>query len=335
VNPPSKTPDCPEPRFDASVTPYCFAELTGRDLQEFEAHLLVCDACWREVDRLSAAAAIAKMSPRVVSRLRTPQVIAELGISGRIDRPFAGHRAFVIIVALLYGLLHGASVWTELAYSYDRYAALTWSLSAGVFAWVTVGLAVSLWSSVKAARVGNERGLPLAALMAVGMLAIMTLAAWRVLPSIPTVDATFETRSAAAGFLKNELMYFIPLLLFILPTFHAVVVLQEQLRAGRFRGVFQLLTGRPESLAPRGVWLVPGWLLGIVLIAGALIGYTGTNNLLDNLERGPNANLFTAALYVRVFLWYGVALACLAWYYQSRQELKREAIASVRLTDNE
>ena len=44
------------------------------------------------------------------------------------------------------------------------------------------------------------------------------------------------------------------------------------------------------------------WFVVFVLFAAAVIGYTGTNNLLDNLKAGPHANTFAAALYIRVFL---------------------------------
>jgi hypothetical protein len=55
------------------------------------------------------------------------------------------------------------------------------------------------------------------------------------------------------------------------------------------------------------------------------------NNLLDNLRVGPYSHVFSTALYMRVFLWFGIALACLSWYRRALQELKREAIAASKL----
>jgi hypothetical protein len=266
-----------------------------------------------------------------MSRLRTPEVIGQFGMSGQLDQPFGGHRAFALSVAGLYGVLHAASVWTELSYSYDRYVTLIWGSSTVALASAMLGVAVALWLAAKGAGRSDGRGLSLAALVLIGVLAAMTIAMWQLLPPI---EANFATRSAAAGFLKNEILYFVPLLLFVLPTFHAVIALQAQLRTGRFRAVFELLTGSPEGLAPTGVWLIPNWVLVIVLFAAAVIGYIGTNNLLDNLKTGPNSNTFTAALYIRVFLWYAIAVVCLVWYHRSVQELKREAIAASRLLNN-
>ena len=38
------------------MTDYCFGDLTDEDKRRaFEAHILDCDACWEEVQRLDAA----------------------------------------------------------------------------------------------------------------------------------------------------------------------------------------------------------------------------------------------------------------------------------------
>jgi hypothetical protein len=326
---------CSDLRFDSCVTLYSFAELAGPDRERFELHLLSCKACWHEVERLCAAAQVLKTSPGVMRRLRTPEVVGQFGMSGHLNRPFAGHVAFALLIAGLYASLHTASVWTELAYSYDRFAMLGWILSAGVFAWVMGSLCGALWVAATVVLKGDYRALSKATLLLIGMLAIMTAAMWRLLPATPTIEATFATRSAAAGFLKNEVLYFLPLLLFVLPTFHAVAALQAELRAGRFCAVLDLLSGSREAVVPRGVWLVPNWFLSVVLVVAALIGYVGTNNLLDNLKEGAYSNTFTAALYIRVFLWYVLAVVCLVWYQRSIQELKREAIAASRLVGGE
>jgi hypothetical protein len=166
-----------------------------------------------------------------------------------------------------------------------------------------------------------------------GSLAILTVACWILLPQVPTIDANFKTRSAAAGFLKNELFYMVPLMVFVLPTFRAIVVIQQQLRLGRFHSVLDLLAGKANGVPPRGIWLVPHWFLVAVLLIAVTIGYFGTNNLLDNLREGPHSNLFTAALYVRVSLWYVAAVAGFLWYQKAIDELRREAVAAKRLVE--
>jgi len=252
-------------------------------------------------------------------------------MSGQVDEPFGGHRTFAVAVAALYGLLHTASVWTELSYSYDQYEALIWRSSVLAFVLASLGCVFALWLAARGAVRGDNRALGAAAMTFGAFLLAITVAMCESLPRVPTIEANFATRSAATGFLKNELLYFVPLLLFMLPTFHAVVALQTQLRAGRFRAVLELLTGSRESVAPAGAWLIPNWLLVLMLLAAAVIGYTGTNNLLDNLKPGAYADTFGAVLYLRVFLWCAIAIACLVWYHRSFQELKREAVAASRL----
>jgi hypothetical protein len=272
-----------------------------------------------------------RFDPALAPLEPTAELFSLLGMSGRLERAFGGHLRFVSLVAVLYGLLHAASVWTELSYEFDRFASLTWALSIVVAASVTTTVALALYRDASLTHRQKTSGLRWSLAIAFGGLGVTTAVAWWVLPDSPTVQATFQTRSAAGGFLKNELLYFIALLLFVLPTFHAVVRLQGELRAGRVKPVLDLLSGEPEGLAPSDVWFVPFWLLVGVLLMAVAIGYHGINNMLDHLLPGPYANLFTAALHVRVALWYVVALTCMAWYQRSLNELKREAIAASRL----
>lgn len=110
-----------------------------------------------------------------------------------------------------------------------------------------------------------------------------------------------------------------------------MVALQRELQVGRYRAVLNLLSGNPDAIAPRGIWFVPPWLLITILLLAGAVGYRGASNLLDNLVPDPYANLFSAALHMRVALWYVIALTCLLWYHRSLNELKREALAVTRL----
>jgi hypothetical protein len=74
--------------------------------------------------------------------------------------------------------------------------------------------------------------------------------------------------------------------------------------------------------------------LAIVLIANAVVGYIGTNYLLDNLKEGPYADLFTTALCLRVALWPVISMASLVWYYSVLTELKRATLTAHRLIES-
>ena len=282
------------------------------------------------MQKLEACVGALQHSPAIRPIPPTPEVFSVLGLSGRLDSAFGGHRRFVLLIASLYASLYVASVWTELGYAYDLFGMLAWILSPVVLLGAGCAIVGALAVSVSRVRT-NGSGLGWSVATALTVLGLMTLGVAWLLPSTATIQASFQTRSSSAGYVKNVLLYFLPLLLFILPTFHGIVSLQRELRAGRHRFVRELLTKSPYGIAPRGVWFVPLWLLITVLVAAVFIGYQGTNHMLDNLSPGPYANLFTTALHVRVVLWYVVALLCLVWYQRSLQELKREAVAAARL----
>lgn len=127
-------------------------------------------------------------------------------MAGRLEQPLGGHTGFVLLLAVLYGLLHAASVWTKLAYSYDEFKTLVWSVSVLVLVWATAVLTLALRVAVGQSRRDGARGLEWSTAVALGGLGIMAAACWLVSPPNPTIDATFQTRSAAGGFLKNELL---------------------------------------------------------------------------------------------------------------------------------
>lgn len=321
---------CTNPSINEALTSYCFGDLNASDRERVSMHLRQCEVCWEEFQRLDGCVRVLRHDPNLALGAPTGEMLSVLGMSGRLDLAFGGHRGFVLLIASLYASLYVASVWTELGYSYDRFGMLAWILSPVVLLGAGGAIVGALAVGVSRARTSRS-GLGWAVTTALAVLALMTVVVAWLLPSTATIQASFQTRSASGGYVKNVLLYFAPLLLFILPTFHTVVSLQRELRAGRHRFVGELLTNSPYGIAPRGAWFVPPWLLIAVLVAAVFIGYQGTNHMLDNLSPGPYANLFTTALHVRVVLWYVVALLCLAWYQRSLQELKREAVAAGRL----
>jgi hypothetical protein len=322
---------CVEPPLDQHVTSYCFDDDLGDAMERFEAHLLHCDSCWREVQRLEASVRALRLGAVSTDLLLQPEVVGVFHMSGRVDHRFAGHGPFVIAVALLHGLLYAASLWTELAYSYDRFSTLLWTLTPLVLICVSAGtIGAFLFGASHNAR-RHETALAWSASIAIATVTIATTASFALLPEVPTLAANFETRSAAVGYLKNVVQYFAPLLIFIVPTFHAVVALQRELHAGRHAAILEFVSGHPEGTPPRGVWVVPLWLLTAGLLVGLVVGQVGASYLLDNVKPGPYRNLFTTALYVRIGLWWVTALLCLVWYQRRLEDLKREARVVVKM----
>ena len=323
--------ECTDASVYEALTAYAFDDLEVSEREHVALHLVECDACWRELVRLEQCIGALRHDPRLRPISRTPEMFAMLGLAGQLEQRFGGHGRFVALTASLYGLLYVASVWTELAYSYDRFGRLAWLLSPLVLLWAGGALLLAL--AVDASVTTNRRfpGVAWSVVAALASLGALLGFLSYALPGVPTIDATFQTRSAAGGYLKNALYYFLPLLIFILPTFHAVLGFQRELRAGRHHAMLDFLSGSPTGVAPRGVWFVPMWLLAVILMVAVPIGYQGTSNMLDNLKLGPYADLFSAALYVRVALWFVIAVVCMAWYQRRLDDLKREALLVSRL----
>ncbi len=66
-------------------------------------------------------------------------------------------------------------------------------------------------------------------------LAVLTATLVFVLPDERTILASFQTRTAAAGYLKDVIVIFLPLLVFVAPTFNVVLRLQRELAEGEIQ----------------------------------------------------------------------------------------------------
>jgi anti-sigma factor RsiW len=329
------TPDALDTDMHPSgtLTSYCFGDLPDGEREQVEQHLMICDGCWEEFRRLDAAVRTLRHESVLGPVMPVDEIVSVLGWSSRLDRPFGGHAWFAISVAMLYGLEWTVGLWSELGYSYDRFGGLAWVLSAPVAASVSGAVLFSLWAAIKSVRSGQVDGLVRSAALILTALGLVTVCLTVVLPGDQTIQASFQTRSAAGGYFKDALLIFLPLLLFILPPFHTVVSLQRYLKAGRHRQVEGALAASHDRIAPRGVWyLSPRVLTGFLVVMGTL-KIVGTNHMLDALTPGPYANLFSVASYIGTGLWFAIAAVCLIWYSISLNELRREARALAALQD--
>ena len=318
---------CIDPTLGDELTDYCFGELPELRREVIERHLLDCEICRDEFVRLERSVRILRSIPEVHPSLPRTAIASQLGLSARLAEPFGGYRAYALAVSVLFGLEWMVGVWSELGYSYDRFGSTAWMLSAPVTVSVTMCLLAALWLDARGIRSGSRHpALAAGTLLALGLTAI-TVAIVMVLPTVKTILASFETRTAAGGYFKDILLIFLPLLLFVLPTFHAVLVLQRELKAGRHQAVLKLLTGAADALPPRGVWCPSPRTLGALLAILGIMKVLGTNNMLDALAPGPYAGLFTYAAYISTAIWFAIGAGSLVWYWRMLQELKREAVA--------
>lgn len=307
------------------VGAYCFGDLDEAKQEIMERHLLVCDPCWREAHRLLDTVDIIRTTPGVARRARTPQVIGALGISGRLDRAFAGHWAIAAVLSGLYALLFAVPVLVEIAYQFDRYRSRAIPLAVATFAWMfasTLSLLAHDARVVRQGRLGFGIGL---AAMAVST-AVVCAFVLPLLPAEPMTRASFGTWPAQLAFLKSVFYAWLVGPVFVLWLFHFIVVMQKQLTLGRSRAVLALLSGDKSSLPPKGVGRPNTSMLAAYLAMLFVINYAGVNHLFANLEPGPHQRLFMVLLLVRATAWLTLPALGLVWYTNSLNELKRECL---------
>ena len=240
------------PHLGHLLTSYCFGSVTEDERTAAEQHLMSCELCWQEFQRLDAAVRTLRSDPTVKPAMAVTEAVSLVGLSSRLRRPLGGHALFAITIAILYGLEWTAGIWTELGYAYRRFGSLAWALSAPVGIWVIAAVVQSFYIATQAARAGRIDGLRRSAAVMLSMLMALVILLMMVLPAEPTIAASFQTRTASAGFFKDVVVIFAPLLVFFVIPFNVVVRLQQELAAGRFRHTARFLGRHPESVYRRG-----------------------------------------------------------------------------------
>jgi hypothetical protein len=326
---------CVNPSLGQLLTSYCFGDISVGDFQRIEAHLLECEACWEEFQRFDAGVRTLRFDHMLRPPLPINEAVSMLGLSGRLNRPFGGHQRFVLWIAVLYGLVWAVGIWSELGYSYERYSGLVWALFLPTAIWVAAALTFALWCDAKATKAAQTSGLVRSATIVLLALGALVVCLVFVLPAEQTILASFQTRTASSGYFKDALQIFLPLMVFILPSFHTVLHLQRDLGLGRHRLVARLLTWHPERVWPRGVFYLSPPVLAVVLLILGVLKIQGANHMLDALSPGPYANLFSVASYISTGLWFAIALASLVWFQITLNELKRESQALALLDQHD
>jgi anti-sigma factor RsiW len=315
---------CVDPPQHSYLAPYCFGEATQQQRDEFEAHLLRCDTCWSELQRLEATIRVIRTAPALL-RPDPRQLALTIGLAGRLQAPFRGHRRFVFVASAIFGLPFVASIWTELGYSFDRFGGLAFVLSPVVWLAAAASMLIALWVQSRSFTSGRN-GLVRSALTLIGAVSLLLVVLAFILPVEQTVRATFTTRTAFGAYFRNVIVYFLPAgLAYILWPFNIIIGLQREIAKGRWANTLDLLSGIPTALRPPGTWFVKPWVLAIPFVPATLLTIGGTNFLLDNLMPGPYATLFAVAYYARVILWFVMAIVGLFWYVRCLDILKAES----------
>jgi DNA-binding winged helix-turn-helix (wHTH) protein len=222
------------------------------------------------------------------------------------NRLLGEHTAYIAISSLLYGLLYWIALLLEVAYRFDRFGTTALWLGLPMVLWIAAMSFGGLVWTKNLVRQKNRKALFIGLAFFVGGTFLLCLAISYFLPNEPVTAARFQTQPAFSAFVKNSLIYFLPLgVVFILIPFHFVCV-RENLIADVSESV-------SHSREKGAVNLRFSHLFGLWLIA-VMYAIISTFYLLDNLLPGEFHGLFVALAFLRFFIYFGLSLACLFWY---------------------
>lgn len=325
------TPRCADPEIEDKVTAYCFGDLKEVEGGSVETHVLDCDKCRAEAERMTAAVQILRTDKRLLKLITPAEVASAFGISSKLEQVFGGHTIFVLVASFIYAVLYGVALLVEVAYQYDRYAATAPYIAAGASVWILLTTLAALWLDWKLTMTGRSSGLKVTILAFMGAALILFGAICLYLPTSPITELSFQAYPAQAAYLKT-IGYFIVLsVIFLLPTYHFILAMQRQMLSGHYELTSGLLRGDPIAVSPKGTIYPKFWFLTTILGLFIAISWFLHHNLMSNLRPGAYQWLFSNLILSRLLLFYLLAAVCLFWYYLSLNEIKRECLAASRI----
>lgn len=253
------------------------------------------------------------------------------GMSAKLESFLGGHFGHVLVAGGLYAALYAVALLVEVAYQFDRYGREAIWVALAAAAWIFLSSFAGLATDWKLTLRGSNRGLAVS--VSVFLMAALTLyvGSCLFLPTEPITQMTIQSYTAQAAYLKT-IGYFIFLkLVFLLLPFHFVLVMQRELQTGRHREALGLLTGEKMSVAPHRVVFLRFWLLLLLFALIFSISLFLHHDMMSKLKPAPYMNLFSNLLLARLILYYALAAECVAWYYRSLNELKRECLLAERV----
>ena len=207
------------------------------------------------------------------------------------------HWAFITSASLLYGLLFWTALLLEIAYQFDCFGTNALWLGFPLVLWIAAASFAGLTLTENLVRREKRSAFFVGLAFFVGGTIAACLAMSYFLPNEPITAANFQTQPAFAAFLKNSLIYFLPLgVAFILIPFHFVCVQETGLSKT------SLSSEAASSVSSSGaINLRPSFLFGLWLFA-AVYSIISTFYLLDNLLPEQFHNLFVTLVFLRFFL---------------------------------
>ncbi len=248
-------------------------------------------------------------------------------VNPRTRFKFAGHGQFVLLASGLHGLLSGEAVILEIAYQFSRLGRSGLSVALAAFFWTFVTSCLALTVDRRRTR-SKASGMGVIMLMTYGSAMVLQLTLHQFLPSAAVTELTGrQPQSAQAAYLKNIVLYFLPLITaYVLIPYHFVMALQREMQAGEDRSVLALLTAQPRGVVPRSAIYLRVWWLALGLMLAGVVSVFLTQDLFDHLRPSRYMSVFMELALGRCLLFFGLGLLCLVWYAKALNEIKRECI---------
>jgi hypothetical protein len=325
-----RPPDCNWPNPPIAVTTYCFGEISESERYRFETHLLECPHCWGEVQRLDALIRTIQGNKRVTQAFNA-EIVGMIGVSGQLNTWFAGHLPHALVTSTLWAGMLAVSVFMEVAFRYAAFRTMAQTVAPLVLLCGAGAMALALAADWKLTSSGRRSGLAASSLLATAAALAMYAVVRPFLPAYPITEASFQTWTAQAAFLKDVVYCDLFATVFVLVPFHFIITLQRELTSGRYISTVELLSTDKYAVAPLGAPYIRVWLLGGLLVFGALYSIVSTAHLLEALKLTPFSNLFIHTIEIRWLLFLALGIECCWWYYAAVNELKRECRAVCRL----
>lgn len=326
--PSSERAGCPEPDLSRHLANYCFGEASSVERDAFERHLIGCEFCRAEVERLSAAVRLLRTDKSLRDAVSGADLAALVGISAKYDLSFFGHLRHVLLTSALHALNYVFILFIEVAYGFDTYGTGAFKIAPLIFLFMFLASVGSFALDERLIRRGRPSSLwPNLTLVASAIVLYFGVCLF--LPNHPIIHVTVTAYSAQTSYLK-DVLFIVPMsILFLLRPFHFIGSMQRQLAKGQHHAALNLLRNEKNALPPRGLAFPSTKVLIAVILVAVLYVVPGAFRLFDMLVPGPYTSLFSKLILVRWVFYFTFLGEALLWYRSSITELKRECLVVV------
>jgi len=225
---------------------------------------------------------------------------------------------------LLYAGLFVLDLFLEVAYQFDRFRLQALVAAPLLGMWIGLSAAFGLWLAWRMTMSGTRGAF--AAMWGIFVCSALIAfgAVTRVLPAEPITALRTLPQTAQAAFLKNVVLYFLPLvtLAWLIP-FHCVIYLRRQILLGKTGNVQTLLDDRRGTAQPAAaIYIRAGWLWISLFVVG-LVSIFATQDLLSKLVPGRFSNLFMLLAIAKTSVYLSLGVACVTWYSKALGSIRR------------